>query len=156
MLTKVTNSLYENILCLAFWNGFTINKNVYTPLSENKEKRGLKLFGLVSRLREVILGWRRHYMDGYSRFSKFCRFKDDITWMGGRGLMVNGWQLCTRLNILEFINWKYLFKNVFDPKNGSFSKKTCFFKSFGKFVRSVKNRYLFSSFQFFWFVCKKR
>ena len=38
MLRKGTNSLYENILCLTLkW--FTINKSVYTPLSENKEKR---------------------------------------------------------------------------------------------------------------------
>jgi len=38
MLRKVTNSLYENILCLTLkW--FTINKSVYIPLSENKEKR---------------------------------------------------------------------------------------------------------------------
>jgi len=49
MLRKVTNSLYENILCLTLkW--FTINKSVYTPLSENKEKRAeIVWFGFSSQ-----------------------------------------------------------------------------------------------------------
>ena len=48
MLRKVTNSLYENILCLTLkW--FTINKRVYIPLSENKEKRAeIVWFGFSS------------------------------------------------------------------------------------------------------------
>ena len=47
---KVTNSLYENILCLTFENGFTIREVVYNSVRENKEK-GVKIvwFGVSER-----------------------------------------------------------------------------------------------------------
>ena len=48
MLRRVINSLYENILCLTLkW--FIINKSVFTPLLENKEKRAeIVWFGFSS------------------------------------------------------------------------------------------------------------
>ena len=45
---KVTNSLYENILCLTFENGFKIREVFYDSRQGEQRKRGLKLFGLVS------------------------------------------------------------------------------------------------------------
>ena len=71
MLRKVTNSLYENILCLTLkW--FIINKSVYIPLSEseNKERRA-----------EIV--WF-----GFS--SRRGAFRLKTTLHGGGGLEVNG------------------------------------------------------------------
>ena len=44
------------------------------------------------------------------------RVKDDITWMGGGGLVVNGWQIC---GFTAYANWKagYIIHNK--PKNSS-------------------------------------
>jgi len=70
MLRKVTDSLYENFLCLTLkW--FTINKSVYTPLSENKEKRA-----------EIV--WF-----GFSSSRGAFRLKTTLHG-GGGGLNVNG------------------------------------------------------------------
>ena len=65
MLRKVTNSLYENILCLTLkWFTIFINcLSVYIPLSENKEKQAeIVWFGFSSprgafRLKTTLHGW---------------------------------------------------------------------------------------------------